>query len=66
MEFIESTMNQYAYLNISKINLKQKAVEFGVGRDSYFIQDNVLKYTADIVKLKLLYNVPKQLQTPPE
>lgn len=66
MEFIESTMDKYAYLNILKRNLKQSAEELGLGSDYYFQQDNDPKHTAHILKLWLLYNVPNQLRTPPQ
>ena len=66
LEFIESTMDKYAYLNILKANLKRSAEKLGLENDYYFQQDNDPKHTADIVKLWILYNVPKQLQTPPQ
>ena len=52
MQFIEPTIVKYAYFNILKINLKQRAEEFGLGRDSYFLPDNDPKHTAGIVLLK--------------
>ena len=66
LEFIESTMDKYAYLNILKANLKRSAEKLGLENDYYFQQDNDPKHTADIVKLWILYNVPKQLRTPPQ
>uniref|UniRef100_A0A0K8VUT2 Transposable element Tcb1 transposase n=1 Tax=Bactrocera latifrons TaxID=174628 RepID=A0A0K8VUT2_BACLA len=66
MEFIESTTDKYAYLSILKRNLKQSVEELGLGSDYYFQHDNDPKYTADVVKLWLLYNVPKQLRMPPQ
>lgn len=64
LEFIETTMDKYAYLNILKANLKRSGEKLGLNNDYYFQQDNEPKHTADIVKLWILYNVPKQLQTP--
>lgn len=66
LEFIEATMNKYAYLNILKRNLKQSAKEFDLGREYYFQQDNDPKHTANIIKFRLLYNIPKQLRTQPQ
>lgn len=66
LQFIESTMDKRAYLDILKTNLKQSAAKLGLGNSYLFQQDNDPKHTADIVKLWLLYNVPKQLRTPPQ
>lgn len=60
LEFIETIMDKYAYLNVLKRNLKQSVDELGLGREYYFQQDNNPKHTADIVKLGLLYDVPKR------
>ncbi len=46
----EFTMVKYAYLNFLKINMKQRAVEFGLESDSYFLKDINPKHTEDIVK----------------
>lgn len=64
--FIESTMNQYGYLNILKTNLKQSAQLLELGDDFWFQQDNDPKHAAQNVKLWLLYNTKHQLRTPPQ
>ncbi|KAJ4440904.1 hypothetical protein ANN_10751 [Periplaneta americana] len=66
LAFIESTMNQYGYLNILKQNLQQSAEKMGVGSYYQFQHDNDPKHTALNVKLWLLYNTPKSLNTPPQ
>ena len=66
LEFIESILNKYDYLNILKRNLKQSAEKLSLEDQFYFQQDNDPKHTAEIVKLWLLYNAPKQLRTPPQ
>lgn len=66
IEFIESTMDKYRYLDILKSNLRQSATKIGLENGFVFQQDNDPKHTAEIVKLWLLYNVPKQLHTPPQ
>lgn len=59
-------MDKRGYLDILKANLKQSAIKLGLQDDYLFQQDNDPKHTADIVKLWLLYNTPKQLKTPPQ
>ena len=59
-------MNKYGYLDILKINLKESAVKLGLGERFIFQQDTDPKLTAEIVKQGLLYNIPKQLRTPPQ
>lgn len=66
LQFIESTMDKYDYLNILKRNLKQSAENLRLGDEFYFMHDNDPKHTAEVNKLWLLYNVPKQLHTPPQ
>lgn len=66
LEFIESTMDKFQYLNIIKKNIPESATKLGLGNHFMFQQDNDPKHTAYIVKLWLLYNVPKQLHTPPQ
>lgn len=39
LEFIESTIDKYAYLNILKANLKRSANKLGLNNDYYFQQD---------------------------
>lgn len=64
--FIEGIMDKWKYLTILKENLKQSAEKLGLGRDWVFQQDNDPKHTAIVVKEWLLYNVPKQLHSPPQ
>ena len=59
--FIDTVMDQNVYLNILKENLKQSALKLGMPS-----VDNDPKHTAYKVKEWLLYNVPKQLKTPPQ
>ncbi|GFT70115.1 uvrABC system protein A [Trichonephila clavipes] len=42
------------------------STKLGLGSSFRFQHDNDPKYTVDIVKLWLLYNVPNQLHTPPQ
>ena len=66
LDFIESIMDKYGYIDVLKKNLHQSAAKLGL-RDTFcFQQDNDLKYTSEIEKLWLLYNAPKQLKTPPQ
>lgn len=50
-EFIEFTMDKYAYLNIFKRNLKQSAEELDLENGYYFQQANNPKQTAGTVTL---------------
>ncbi|GBM78506.1 hypothetical protein AVEN_141603-1 [Araneus ventricosus] len=54
------------YLDILNKNLKQSAQKLSLRSNSIFQQDNDLKYTAEIVKLWLLYNCKMQSPTPPQ
>lgn len=44
--FVENTLNQYIYLNISKSNLQDSASKMGLSDSYYFQQDNDPKHTA--------------------
>ena len=66
LQFIESTMNRFKYLDILKENLKNSADKLELGADYVFQHDNDPKHTANIVKEWLLHNVPKQLRPPPQ
>lgn len=62
--FIDSTMNHHMYLNILKQNLKSSAENMGILNSFKFYQDNDPKHKAHNVRLWLLYNCPKVLDTP--
>lgn len=66
LAFIETTMDKFKYLDILKTNIHSSARKLGINDVFWFEQDNDPKHTARIVKLWLLYNTPKQLQTPPQ
>ncbi|GFW23321.1 uncharacterized protein TNCV_3804201 [Trichonephila clavipes] len=59
-------MNQYSYLNILKNNLSQSASKLRLDGSFTFQQDNDPKHTARVVRNRLLYNVRKQVKTPPQ
>lgn len=64
--FIDTAMNLYVYLNILKANLKTSANKMGLSGKWIFQQDNDPKHTSLIVTEWLLFNVPKQLHSPPQ
>lgn len=64
--FIENIMDRYGYLNILKNNLKESARKLGMEGSFIFQQDNDPKHTSNIVREWPLYNVRKQLKTPPQ
>ncbi|CAK9832699.1 Transposable element Tcb1 transposase [Anthophora retusa] len=66
LPFIDGTMDKWGYLNVLKENLGQSAEKLGLQGSYYFQHDNDPKHTADIIKLWILYNIPKQLHTPPQ
>lgn len=66
LQFIESTMDKWGYLNILKHNLKQSAEQLNLSTTFWFQQDNDPKHTSEVVRLWLLYNAPRQLKTPPQ
>ncbi|GFX03292.1 transposable element Tc1 transposase [Trichonephila clavipes] len=47
-------------------NVKESATLLGLGSSFHFQHDNGPKYTAVIVMLWLLCNIPNQLHTPPQ
>lgn len=66
LEFIESTIYRFGYMNILKQNLKQTAEKLGLSISNYFQQDNDQKRTAEKVKLWLFCNHAKLPKTPSE
>ncbi|GBO05172.1 hypothetical protein AVEN_45367-1 [Araneus ventricosus] len=64
LDFIDSTMNKYVYLDILKRNLKQSESNLGISRHFKLYQDNDPKHTADICKLWVLYHCPSVIKTP--
>ena len=59
-------MDCWVYLEIIKNNLKSDAAKIKLGNNWIFQQDRDPKHTAYVVKSWLLYNVPKQLHSPPQ
>lgn len=66
IHFIDGTMDKFVYNNILKQNVKQSAEKMGMMAGFMFQQDNDSKHTAEINKLWLIWNVAKQLRTPPQ
>lgn len=64
--FIKPNMDRWVYLDILKNNLKTDAAKLELGNNWIFQQDQDPKHTAHIIKSWLLYNVPKQLNSPPQ
>ncbi|GFW73744.1 transposable element Tcb2 transposase [Trichonephila clavipes] len=62
----DGIINQYSYLNILKNNLSQRASKLKHNGSFTFQQDNDPKDTARVVREWLLYNVRKQVKTPPQ
>ncbi|GFX48727.1 transposable element Tcb1 transposase [Trichonephila clavipes] len=66
LEYIESIMIKYDYLDVLKKHFKESATKLCFGKSFRFQHDNDSKHTAEIGKLWLLYNVPNQLHSPPQ
>ncbi|GFY31013.1 transposable element Tcb1 transposase [Trichonephila clavipes] len=66
LEYIDSIMNKYYYLDILIINSKECATKLGLGSSFRFRRKNDPKHTTENVKHWLLYNVPNQLHMPPQ
>ena len=63
---IDGNLDQLGYNNILKANVKQSAAKLGLGRNFIFQQDNDPKHTAQINREWLIWNIAKQLGTPPQ
>lgn len=70
LAFIETTMDAGKYLSILKCHLVNSARKFGFIKDNKpvfkFYQDNDPKHKFQMVKLWLLYNCGKVIDTPPQ
>lgn len=66
LRFVETNMDRFVYLDILKSSLQDSATMLGLSGAWYFQQDNDPRHTSHIVKEWLLYNVPKQLHSPPQ
>lgn len=68
LAFIEATMDAQQYLNILKSHLVSSARKFGFIRDNKpqfkFYQDNDPKHKSHMVRMWLLYNCGKVIDTP--
>ncbi|GBN32656.1 Transposable element Tcb1 transposase [Araneus ventricosus] len=64
--FIDGIMDNMKYLDILNLNLKQSAQKLSLRSNSIFQQNNDLKLTAEIVKLRLVYKYKMRLRTPPQ
>ncbi|KAF2904545.1 hypothetical protein ILUMI_01634, partial [Ignelater luminosus] len=64
--FIDSIIDKYLYLDILKDNLQKSTVRLGLNGSYIFQQDNEPKHSARLVQEWLLFNVPKQLHSPPQ
>ena len=59
-------MDHKVYLKILKTNLQENVKNLGIKEDYVFQQDNDPKHTAYNTRLCVLYNVKRQLKTPPQ
>lgn len=66
LKFIDGIMNKEVYLNVLKENVIDSAEKLNVKENFHFYQDNDPKHKAYVVRLWLLYNCPKVLETPPQ
>ena len=63
MEFIDGTMDELGNDGILKRDVKQRAQKLGITTSYMYQQDNDPMHTADLNKMWLIWNVPKQLRT---
>lgn len=66
LAFINDTMTALSYIEVLRHNLPESAAKLALNNNYYFQQDNDPKHTALKTREWLLYNVPKQLITPPQ
>lgn len=66
IQFIDNVMDKFVYNDILRKNVKQSAAKLDMLPTYMFQQDNDPKHTADLNKTWLIWNVPKQLKTPPQ
>lgn len=66
LQYIQGNMDKTIYLNILKENLQASAEKLGIENSFHFYQDNDPKHKALDVRLWLLYNCPKCIETPPQ
>lgn len=66
LTFIDGIMDQHVYLNLLKECLPASAEKLGVVDQFKYYQDNDPKHKAHKVRMWLLYNCPKVLETPPQ
>lgn len=66
LHFIEGIMDHKMYINILKENLNASSQKLNLEGKYIFQQDNDPKHKARNTRLWLLYNVPKELNTPPQ
>ena len=66
LHIIDGIMDHLAYIQILKDNLKSSVDKLELHSSYIFQQDNDSKHTALNTRLWVLYNVPKQLNSPPQ
>lgn len=66
LHFIDGIMDHRMYIDILKTNLPLSVAKMGLNGDYIFMQDNDPKHKAWNTRMWLLYNTPKQLETPPQ
>lgn len=64
LQFVESIMNKFQYLDILKNSLVQSAEKLGIKENFRFYQDNDPKHKSGIVQTWLIWNCPHVMQPP--